>query len=275
MRNVNIIDIETGPRDKASVLSFFDPDKIKVGNLKDPQKIADKIAEAETEFVDKAALSAITGEVVCIGIMGPTGKRTFLDAVREGERNCIEEFWRRASFVASRGFNEWAGWNMNGFDLPFLIQRSFFFGLSVPAGILQGRYFDKRFVDLMINFTCGVYGAYQSLDTVAHFLGIGGKDKDNPCTGETAHRFFRSTDLSQRELGFRYLHNDLIMTRRIAERMLGLERLAPEDIGEIPAIDPTTPGPHWNTEGPYPVALEPPTINRGLDDEGPRVLRSE
>lgn len=267
-KNIHIVDIETGPRDRESILQFFDPDKIKTGNLKDPQKIADKVAEAETEFVDKAALSAITGEVVCIGIMQPNGKRVFLDATVEGERECLEVFWDMARPVQAYGSSEWAGWNLHGFDMPFIIQRSFFLGLPVPAGIMQGRYFDRRFNDLMVAFTCGVYGAFQSLDTVARFLQIGGKQKDNECTGETAHQFFRSDDPAKREKGFRYLHNDLIMTRRIAERMLGLERLAPEDIGEIPAIDPTTPGPHWNTEGPYPIARAK-TINRGLDDGVP------
>ena len=239
MRNVNIIDIETGPRDKASVLSFFDPDKIKVGNLKDPQKIADKIAEAETEFVDKAALSAITGEVVCIGIMGPNGERTFLDATRIGERECISQLWDLIRPVPRSmtldGVSEWSGWNLHGFDLPFLIQRSFFLGINVPSGMLQGRYFDKRFIDLMVNFTCGVYGAFQSLDTVARFMDVGRKDPDNPCKAATANEFFRSSDPTKRKQAYQYLGNDLIMTRRIAERMLGLVHL-PAPVVEEPEV---------------------------------------
>jgi len=231
-RNIYIFDIETGPRDKASVLSFFDPDEIKVGNLKDPQKIADKIAAAEASAIEDAALSAITGEVVCIGIMHPDGQRTFLDATLKDEKACLEMFWDMVSLIKPYdGPSEWAGWNNTGFDFPFNIQRSFFHGVNVPTGIMHGRYFDKRFIDLMVNFTCGVYGSYQSLDKVAKFLGVGRKDPNNPCKAATAHEFFRSSDPVKRNQAYKYLDNDLVMTRRIAERMLGLERL-PESVVE-------------------------------------------
>jgi hypothetical protein len=151
--------------------------------------------------------------------------------------------------------------------MPFIIQRSFFLGIPVPAGIMQGRYFTPRFIDLMVNFTCGVYGAFQGLDTVARFLQVGGKDPENPCEGKIAHEFFRSTDPTKRLKGFEYLHNDLIITRRVAERMLGLPRLYPEAIGEIPVYDPTTPGPHPRTFGPYPIEALPSVPARPQFDD--------
>ena len=45
-----IFDIETGPlpeTELAAMMPAFDPAEVKTGNLKDPAKIAEKIAEAE------------------------------------------------------------------------------------------------------------------------------------------------------------------------------------------------------------------------------------
>src|SRR5204863_2335824 len=54
-------------------------------NLKDPEKIAAKLAEAEanhkSNFLDKAALCATTGRVLAIGLIG-AGEKTHREDVR-------------------------------------------------------------------------------------------------------------------------------------------------------------------------------------------------
>lgn len=71
-----VFDVETGPLaegELSALLPPFDPAEVKTGNLKDPDKIAAKIAEAEAnhrrDFVDKAALDPLTGRVVAIGVL--------------------------------------------------------------------------------------------------------------------------------------------------------------------------------------------------------------
>ena len=59
------MDLETGPAKNA--LSYFSRSDVKLGNLKDTAKIEAKLAEAEDEFLDKAALSPITGKVLAVG----------------------------------------------------------------------------------------------------------------------------------------------------------------------------------------------------------------
>jgi hypothetical protein len=56
MRPRNYFDIETGPWSGAKP---FDWSTVKLGNLKDPDKIKAKRAEAAREYKDKLALSAI------------------------------------------------------------------------------------------------------------------------------------------------------------------------------------------------------------------------
>ena len=55
------------------MMPAFDPAEVKTGNIKDPEKVAAKIAEAEAnhrrDFIDRAALDPLTGRVVAIGLM--------------------------------------------------------------------------------------------------------------------------------------------------------------------------------------------------------------
>ncbi|HWI60040.1 MAG TPA: hypothetical protein VNZ22_22630, partial [Bacillota bacterium] len=60
-------DIETGALPAAEIANLmpaFDPTEVKTGNLKDPDKIAAKLAEAEAnhrrDFLDRAALDPLT-----------------------------------------------------------------------------------------------------------------------------------------------------------------------------------------------------------------------
>ena len=71
-----VFDVETGPlaeSELSALLPPFDPAEVRTGNLKDPAKIAEKIAEAEAnhrrEFFDRAALDPLTGRVVAIGML--------------------------------------------------------------------------------------------------------------------------------------------------------------------------------------------------------------
>ena len=59
MSNYLAFDIETGPTKNA--LSYFSRSDVNLGVLKDPVKIEAKIAKAEDEFLDKAAISPFTG----------------------------------------------------------------------------------------------------------------------------------------------------------------------------------------------------------------------
>ena len=44
------IDIETGPCYESMARNPFKPDSVKTGNLKDPEKVKAKIADAERDF---------------------------------------------------------------------------------------------------------------------------------------------------------------------------------------------------------------------------------
>lgn len=246
-----IFDIETGPQPLEKLQSFmppfdpaslgkrpetFDPHTVKLGNLKDKALIEEKIAKAReaheksiAEFDDKlangeknywsdilarAALDALTGRVIAIGY---SGKKVQIDAVSESktEEMIIANFWKTYEGLAKSG-RKIVGFNIEEFDIPFLVQRSYILGIAVPRSLFsQGKYLDSTFIDLRKLWKAGRYQATGTLDSICRACGIGGKP-DGIDGSMFAELYF---DPARRDEALKYLLNDLDMPRKLAERM--------------------------------------------------------
>jgi DNA polymerase III epsilon subunit-like protein len=250
-------DIETGslPVEKLrEILPPFDPssigphpgifksESVKLGNLKDASKIADKLAAAKTahdkaiadyeaklengepaywqSIIEDAALSAITGCVVAIGYQG---KKETLHVAIDGvtEFQLLSQFWK----IYQQGRAErrsLVGFNVKAFDVPFIAQRSWMLGVEVPSTITTATgYLDPVFVDLAERWKVGNRGAwgkpgYGTLDTIAKSLGIAGKP-DNCKGAEFAAKLYGSPE--DRAIALSYLSSDLRMTVEVAARL--------------------------------------------------------
>jgi|ERR1041384_445096 hypothetical protein len=204
-------DIETGPlpeSELAALVPPFDPAEVKTGNIKDPDKIAAKLAEAEAnhrrDFFERAALDSITGRVVAIGLLDDGGFRILHD---EHEAAVLREFWNSCRGEMGR-IHEMVGFNTHLFDLPFLVRRSWKHRVSVPRGIRRGRYWSEEMVDLRDAWQLGDRMARGSLDAIAKHLGVGAKN------GSGAD--FAALWQSDRAKAVEYLRNDLELTARVA-----------------------------------------------------------
>jgi hypothetical protein len=238
-------DIETGPLDEETVLEFsppfqppprqgeFDPASVKVGNLKDQTKIDAKIAEARAaheksvadyeanvnaaylqhvaQAMEAATLSPTTSSVIVIGYRAFDG-RIAIDDGGGDERQLIRKFWQK--------YEKWrvdrrriVGCNILGFDLPFLIRRSWILGIDVPATVKPGRYFDDLFVDVREAWLCGQRWSDcdSSLDVIARALGVGAKNGDGA--------MFWKLWAEDRDKAVAYLKNDLELAGNAAVRM--------------------------------------------------------
>ena len=140
-----VFDVETGPlaeSELSALLPPFDPAEVKTGNLKDPTKIAEKIAEAEAnhrrDFFEKAALDPLTGRVIAIGMLDLETDNFFIIG-HDDEARTLTEFWEASQGEMGR-LNSMLGFNIFNFDLPFLIRRSWKHRIKVPFGIRRGRY---------------------------------------------------------------------------------------------------------------------------------------
>jgi len=266
-----VFDIETAPLDESTVLARvgqfdemsyiaakhpgeFNPDTVKVGNLKDADKIAAKVEEAKAahaasvkEFnanipwaaseyaaaaMDKAALSAITGRVIAIGLADGkgeylhfledfAGKAYITDDARE--MGLIANFWDIYESTHTEG-GHLVGVNITKFDLPFLCQRSMLLGVKIPDSVLErGRYWSATFVDLCQLWMCGNPNGYVSFDVLCKAFDLPGKEVievgDEIIEGKNFHKFSRSDDPAKREAARRYLLGDITQPRELAKRM--------------------------------------------------------
>lgn len=216
MHSTILFDVETGPlpeSELAALLPPFDPAEVKVGNLKDPEKIAAKIAEAEAnhkrDFIENAALDPLTGRVVAIGMLRHD-TRDFVAVGHEDEARTLAEFWSVLRAEIVRGSNL-VGFNTFQFDLPFLLRRSWKHRVPVPLGLRRGRYWSEHLGDLREIWQLGDRMAKGSLDSIAKHLGVGEKTGE----GKDFARLWRE----DRAKAMSYLRNDLELTAKIAEAL--------------------------------------------------------
>lgn len=122
-----------------------------------------------------------------------------------------------SSIVMASGGSGWPliGWNIFGFDLPFILRRSWILGVALPEWIRNGRYWDRCFVDAMDVWACGNRDQAVGLDLAAATLGVGRK------SGSGAHfaSLWGGSD-EERAHALEYLENDLRLTKSVAERII-------------------------------------------------------
>ena len=218
-----VFDIETGPlpdEQLSPLIPEFDPSEIKCGNLKDPEKIAAKIAEAkelhEQEFVSKAALSAITGRVLAVGYQSIENGRVVIDDGKGEERTLLTNFWQR--YEKCRGERRrMVGHNCLSFDVPFMMRRSWTLDVAVPATVLdKGRWLDTSvFGDTMSLWAAGGRD-FVKLDLLARAFGVGAKT--DGVGGGDFHKLWHGTE-QEKSKAIEYLKNDLEITARVAVKM--------------------------------------------------------
>lgn len=251
-------DIETGPEPEERLRDFFevdyskvkgaeyldaefDPATVKLGQMKDPLKIAAKIdgerekfdkakaaaiaAKASAaddqwrEFVDRAALSPVTGRVLAVGWIG-TNDVVQIWAVNpadaDAEKKLLTTFW--VSFRdCCKTDTTIIGFNSHGFDLPFLIRRSWLLGVDVPDDVLANGRPHRLFIDLMQVWQCGNRQERISLNNLSAFFGHG--QKTEGVDGGDFARLYLSEKPEDREKAIEYLRQDVRLTLAAAKRM--------------------------------------------------------
>jgi hypothetical protein len=224
--NTIIFDIETGPLPENELLAMlpaFDPADVKTGNLKDPAKIAEKIAEAEAnhrrDFIGRAALDPLTGRVVAIGVLDLEPNEYFIIG-HDDEAKTLREFWELTQGEMGR-LNPMIGFNIFGFDLPFLFRRSWKHRVPVPFGLRRGRYWGDQLIDLRDCWQLGDRQAKGSLDSIAKHLGVGAKCVPHgPLSGKNiTGADFAGLWKTDRKSAEAYLRNDLELTGKVADAL--------------------------------------------------------
>ena len=170
------LDIETIPN--PDTIPFLPEPEVKLGNLKDPVKIAEKRREVKEAQIADMALDALTGRVCCYAMVGSgaAGEEPtrYVETLGGGvgddtERALIQSIMRVLGAEDCRLVT----WNGIGFDLPFIYKRAMILGVdpshfgAPPLSAWTKKYSADRHYDLMQIW--GNWGShdYTKLDTVA------------------------------------------------------------------------------------------------------------
>lgn len=218
-------DIETAPLpDTLGIAHTFDPSTVKYGNAK-RQELRDEILiKAEEDFwvkkEDRLALDPHTAEVCAIGYLDDDGI-TLTGFSGESEKELLQGFWARTFPDHDNNAIEHhkiIGWSFLGFDLPFIWKRSLINGIRMPLNIRRGRYWNDRFVDLMLEWTNYEHKQFYSLKNACKTLGIDIR-KEDEVQGKFFHEYLRSEETGKVEKAKQYLTDDLIETDLIGRAM--------------------------------------------------------
>lgn len=246
-----VFDIETGPLsqdrireiyppfDRSSIRhpGEFDPESVKYGPMKDPEKRAAKLEECRAKHAaevadfdktlaqseaaywkkifDDAALSAFSGQILAIGYRSDKG--TLIHGVDDdvSEQDLLVSFWEQYERFRKND-RQLVGFCIKDFDVPFIAQRSVILGINVPTTLLQNdRYLDRTFIDLRDRWAFGGRPS-GSLNQLCAALGIRGKLEG--VTGAMFAELYWNPET--RPKAMEYLAEDVRAEYEVAERLL-------------------------------------------------------
>jgi len=212
-------DIETIPRQNLpeGVRPEFDPDSVKLGNVKDPSKIDDKIQKAREEFVEgldkKMSLDPDLCEVVMVSFSTDGKMKSFGLDIEEYER--VYEAWSNI-ISAYQGRIPLVSFNGIGFDLPVLLHSAIRLDVPVSPFIYSAitpRYGNHHHYDLMRILTGEIHPVTgKSLDFYLQLFGLGAKSGD----GSQVYGMWQAKEYDKLKA---YCEQDVLMTAKLFERV--------------------------------------------------------
>ena len=195
---------------------------------KPPSRLVDpaKIAAAKVEFIEKAALSPLMGEIVVIGLVTDDAEISYLEG---DERIILTAFWDivGSNDHATTKFVYWSGSGAAGdnFDMDYIVTRSRILGVRIPGVVRNGRFYGQRFVDLASEFLLYKTGEYLSLSNAGMLFGLYDKAQEPAVKPKLATDEVQGANFAQwygkdREKALGYLKNDLALLFHLAKAIL-------------------------------------------------------
>lgn len=206
MKDYWVLDIETRGLPEELQREVM-PQEWPTGNIKDPEKIKNAVAEKEKAWLEGAALDAARGEVLAIGVILDGGP----EIIHGMDESMMLLLFR--SKATEHAHKTVVGHNLLSFDIPFLCRRMWKHGIAPPRHWLDCSSFKARWAfDTMLAWSCGNRDQRIGLDLLAWHLGVGRKVGN----GKDFAKLYE-TDQSK---ALEYLRNDLELTEKIYQKMV-------------------------------------------------------
>ena len=170
------------------------------------------VLDIETVTLDpvnpKGALDALTGRIVCVGLLFDDGKTQVEQALlEEDERDLLVKIWGLL-----KPTDAIVGHNVLEFDLPFIRQRSWIQNIRPSRAVDLRKFYTVDVIDTMQLWTNWGFKKGVSLDNLAQALGMGQKTGHGT---DVAHwwagREFESIK--------KYCMEDVRLTHRVYQRL--------------------------------------------------------
>jgi len=214
-------DIETVPADlPEDLIPKFDPSTVKLGNIKDEDKIKQKLAIARAMFTadltKRMSLHPDLCQVVCfVGYRYDTitRHRVSFTAVSGGAKS-VRKGWEFIH-AAYTQYVPLASYNGIGFDLPVLLHRAMLLNIPVPPGMyadITKRYSVRYHYDLMQVLSGWDRTRWESLDFYLRRFGIGVKEGN----GKGVYKLWKEGKFEQIE---EYCKKDVELTCGLFSRV--------------------------------------------------------
>lgn len=204
-------------------------------NLKEPAKVAAAEAElpariaewerkrelsvntAREEWFQEGALRAERGRILAIG-WKTKGREVVIHHSAEDERAVIIQFLHNLSDAVAAGMTI-AGFNIMGFDLPYIRRRCLILGIPFAHYDRNEKWKAWKMLtyDAMIDWQCGVYkDKYVSLDHLMRALNVGKKTE----SGENFAKLYLNPET--RDIALKYLEGDVLGADGVCRKILGI-----------------------------------------------------
>lgn len=230
--------------EKIAAKKLKDKEKHEAAEKEKAEKAKTAIANEWSEFVDKAAVNAQTCEVMAVAYYGMKSKASYFQIAGEEvpdvadrvytEETILADFWMNVADRRDKG-EAVVGVNINDFDLPMIVRRSWAIGVMVPdwAFVLKGGkiYWDNVFFDLRAIYLLGQHWGNRKsdFDTLAKLFGTDGK----PDSGVEGATWWREWLEGDREKAGEYIYQDVYQPSIWVQKM----GLWIEDGGDKPNVN--------------------------------------
>lgn len=243
LERVTVPDFQHGSLKDVAKLQAWKEDKVAKFHEAHREKIAKwnkEAMDAKLSFIEKAALSAATGEIKLFGFRDEDGVSTImvsepckwtkeeasiLSGMKEDLR--VLPFASEADMLRNaiafsahcvEASGQLIGFNSNKFDMPFIKRRCWARRVKLSFETMSGRYINSRiFVDLREVWQSGDNQTVGSMSAVAKALGI--EEAKTTVNGKSMGANFGEAWKQDRIAAILYNNQDLIITQQIAEAM--------------------------------------------------------
>ena len=233
LKDILFLDIECVSGE--SSLAEVRPELHKLWSDKAPRILrVDELSEEEvaTAYVDKAAIYAEFGKVICVSvgiITGAPGEETLRvkSYADPEERVVLEDLAQLLN--TRRNFTMLCGHNIREFDVPYLSRRMLVHGIQLPALLdIRGKkpWDYKHLLDTMELWSFGDRKAYTSLKLLAALFGVA-SPKDDIDGSQVGRVFWQEGDLDRIAA---YCEKDVVATTNVFLSLIYREHIPAERV---------------------------------------------